>query len=482
MRNSLIGSASQNLCRGSERLAASVASAGHALWILALVGMWSLPCPGVGAEGRQVQKLPSPTSGVDDAADRAVMEEARRSIEKHRKGDFDVQLVDKNGKPLQGKVSLELVRHEFRFGALMNSVLNRKGPEGTRGEEVVEELFNHVVVPRHWWQAQSDRQQGEGHRPMDLDEPLKVHRWALARGMSMRYHALFYAPPRWAAEVETEDQWWRYFETYVRGVAERFGDTVFEYDAINEPFSFKPYMMKVHGARSCLPDLADPAVGERALRIAREHLPRAKLVMLNYWEIGDPRNLGFRRTFDYYQKIIERGAPVDLVGFQAHFYGQKVAMKDISAGLDHFATLGKPMVVTEFNGPSRLQGAEHVGEPWDPQTHAAWVENFYTLVFSKPYMEGLTRWFIYPTMGGRALDSGLLNKDGTVRPEYESLRRLLKETWTTRHAAEPDAEGKVRFRGFFGAYRVGCDGREVATLQLLKREKGATVRLVVDAE
>jgi hypothetical protein len=82
--------------------------------------------------------------------------------------------------------------------------------------------------------------------------------------------------------------------------------------------------------------------------------------------------------------------------------------------------LDEPLAVRDWALARGIKGVAHEGEPWDQETHAVWVENFYTLVFSKPYIEGLTRWFIYPTRGGQALDSGLLDLNGASEGDIDS--------------------------------------------------------------
>ena len=55
--------------------------------------------------------------GAADPASKAVMAKAEQDIEKYRKGDFTLMLVDTNGKPLKDtKINAELDKHQFNFG------------------------------------------------------------------------------------------------------------------------------------------------------------------------------------------------------------------------------------------------------------------------------------------------------------------------------------------------------------------------------
>ena len=57
---------------------------------------------------------------------------------------------------------------------------------------------------------------------------------------------------------------------------------------------------------------------------------------------------------------------------------------------------------------------------------AAWEVNYYTLIFSKPYIHQLTRWFVVDGHGGNALDGGLITVKGRKKPNYYALRKLIK--------------------------------------------------------
>ena len=47
-----------------------------------------------------------------------------------------------------------------------------------------------------------------------------------------------------------------------------------------------------------------------------------------------------------------------------------------------------------------------------------------------------------------------MRADMTPKPAYEQLHRLIKGKWWTQTETTVEAEGKVRFRGFFGQYEV----------------------------
>jgi hypothetical protein len=49
---------------------------------------------------------------------------------------------------------------------------------------------------------------------------------------------------------------------------------------------------------------------------------------------------------------------------------------------------------------------------------------------------------------------GLLHKDLSPKPVYESLKKLIRQEWHTKAQGQTDAAGKFAFRGFRGRYEV----------------------------
>jgi hypothetical protein len=55
--------------------------------------------------------------------------------------------------------------------------------------------------------------------------------------------------------------------------------------------------------------------------------------------------------------------------------------------------------------------------------------------------------------------AGLLRKDGSAKPAYDELLKLVKgEWWISPTRLSTDSEGKIRLTGFFGEYELSCGG------------------------
>ena len=119
---------------------------------------------------------------------------------------------------------------------------------------------------------------------------------------------------------------------------------------------------------------------------------------------------------------------------------------------DKFAQLGLPLFITEITIPSTLEQGE-AGE----EIQAEVLTNLYRLWFGMSNMAGIVYWNL---PDGRAwkqeglLKAGLLDEDLQEKPAYQALDRLINHEWRTRLTAKTDSQGKARFRGFYGKYRV----------------------------
>ncbi|HDL77914.1 MAG TPA: hypothetical protein ENG36_04045, partial [Lentisphaerae bacterium] len=423
--------------------------------------------------------------GVDEAS-RPVMEQARRRIEQIRKGNFVVTFTDGNGRPVEGMAEIELLRHEFQFGANLCPVMRLPDDHPARRTalEVIDELFPLVRVGNFWSVEQPVR-----GGPPDWTLTDQAVQWAKSHGKQMRYHCviynMWYALPRWYREVKSQEAWWPLIEKRIRDVARKYGDTIREYDLVNEMIMNLPWANRHN---PLFPSLGDPRNTARIFRIADRYLPDAKLVMLET-HLCTLQNPHYRSVYRYYRRVLELGAPVDVLGFQGHFYGSgrmpisrghpqagqgAFTMKVISDCLDHLASLGKPIHITEYNPPSRMKNRSGPQPRLSDEEIAAWSVNYYTLIFSKPCIHQLTRWFVVDGCGGNALDGGLITGGGRKKPNYYALQNLLKHSWTTKWRGRLK-QGKAVFRGFFGRYRATIPGYAPCELELsAKGERAIT--------
>ena len=89
----------------------------------------------------------------------------------------------------------------------------------------------------------------------------------------------------------------------------------------------------------------------------------------------------------------------------------------------------------------------------DEKRAAQYVANLYTLCFSHPSVRRIF-WRGVCDREREVSGGGLLRRNLAPKRAYQTLRKLIRVIWHTRHAGETDADGQFRVRGFFGSYRV----------------------------
>jgi hypothetical protein len=106
------------------------------------------------------------------------------------------------------------------------------------------------------------------------------------------------------------------------------------------------------------------------------------------------------------------------------------------------------------------------------------------MLFSHPAVEAITWWDFSDDGAWQGAPAGLLRKDLSPKPAYETLQRLIKHQWWTNVEATTDVHGKATFRGFHGDYQAvvrSADGKRTeVTLRLAPGENQFLVRMTAD--
>ena len=83
---------------------------------------------------------------------------------------------------------------------------------------------------------------------------------------------------------------------------------------------------------------------------------------------------------------------------------------------------------------------------------ASYLKDFYTLVFSHPSVSSITFWNLTDKNAWRGHAGGLLYKDLSPKKSFLTLKKLIKETWTTEISEKINIIDSFEFRGFYGDY------------------------------
>jgi len=174
-----------------------------------------------------------------------------------------------------------------------------------------------------------------------------------------------------------------------------------------------------------------------ASEAAREGDPKVKRIINSAHLWGDfaarPDKQGRPRLspYAYLRECISAGIEFEIVGLQLYY--PEYDLLEIDRMLDRYASLGKPIHVTEMacssapgldpNAQRRKAAAGWHG-PWTEQMQADWVEAIYTLLYSKPYIQAISWWDLAD--GGSFWPyGGLIRADLSPKPSYIRLSKLL---------------------------------------------------------
>jgi endo-1,4-beta-xylanase len=174
---------------------------------------------------------------------------------------------------------------------------------------------------------------------------------------------------------------------------------------------------------------------------------------------------GYPPFFKLLEDAKAAGVPFDGIGIQAHEpRTERFPLEQVQRVLDQYATLGKPLHITEFtpaSGGEPITGSHRQGV-WNETAQAEYAERFYRVVFGHPATMAITWWDLCD-QGAWLKGGGLLRNDLSPKTAYDMLWRLIQREWKTKAEGRTDGTGAMAFRGIHGQYRVRVEfgGRKV---------------------
>ena len=386
------------------------------------------------------------TGRAPDAPWRAATAER---IERLRKGDLTIRVLDAAGQPVPGaEVRVVQKKHAFGWGTAVDAKhLLADGAEADRYRATLLADFNKVVLENDlkWPNWARDREPG-----------LKAVAWLREHGLPVRGHCLV-----WPGKKNLPDDLLPLFdqpEQLRQNIYGHIGEQVrtlrgqlVEWDVLNEPFTNTD-------VQSVLGD------GEmiRWFHAAHATDPAAQLFINDYsiLESGGRDAAHQDHYFKTIKFLADAGAPVQGIGIQGHFSEDLTAIPRLTEILDHFATFGLPIQITEFDFNT-----------YDEQLQADYTRDFLTAMFSHASISGVMVWGFWETR--HWIPAGAFYRaDWSLRPAGKVWKELTQKTWWTNATAKTDAEGAAKVRGFFGEYEVvvSLNGKTTTKLVTLARD------------
>lgn len=138
----------------------------------------------------------------------------------------------------------------------------------------------------------------------------------------------------------------------------------------------------------------------------------------------------------YMDMVVQSGINFDAFGLQMQFGKNQAGMHirdmmQISAALDYFAPIAKPLYITEAEVPSQNGTGLHSGkvagiwhEEWDQSRQQQWIEQFYKTALSKPFVDAVAYSNLTDVDGSAIANSGLMTAQLEPKKSFLTLKRL----------------------------------------------------------
>jgi len=402
----------------------------------------------------QAQTTPEPTL-------EEIMQLAGENIDRYRKGDMLIRLVDSEGNPLKG-VDLEIRQNsqDFLFGALAFDLVRDKiePEEEAHFKERFSELFNFAIFPFYWGGFEPIA----AHPRWDRIDP--VLDWCLENGITCKGHPLGWTHelglPDYVLEMSLEESELLLKARIIENVI-GFKDRITLWDVVNEPINTVSWEMahqdksKKHRYRTDLPleEIADWV--EIAYKTAHKANPDNEYILNEFKQIADPEIR--QRFYDFTKLLLDRQTPITGLGIQAHEPREDwFDPVEVWKTLEQYAGFGLPLHITEFipqSAGAEITGGYRSGQ-WTPDVQAEYTELMYRLWFGHPSVVSIN-WWGFSDANSWQPGGGFLTDEMKPKPAFHTLKKLIKEEWMTPDIlSETDRYGECTFRGFHGGYEV----------------------------
>lgn len=381
----------------------------------------------------QIRDLPRTSSRYPgDEPDAPWRRAANARIERLRKGDVTLQLVNAQNQPLRdAKIEVRQTRHAFPFGTTIASdFLTSTGPDADKYREILKANYNRASVENHLkWPF---------YETWGRDDALKSVDWLTQNGLEITGHNLIW--PGWGNLPDDLPKLKDDPAALRRRIGTHFVDVlsatrgqIREWHVVNEPYSNH--------------DLLD-ILGRDAMadwfHLAKAGDPKPTLFINDYPPLDGAAstNPHLNAYFDDIGRLQELKAPLEGIGFQCHFGSSAIPPERILSGLDRFAKFGLPISITEFDMDTA-----------DEDLQARFMRDFLTAAFSHSSVDSILMWGFWEGKHWMP-NAALYRRDWTIKPNGQAWLDLVKGAWWTKIVGASNAQGTFKTRGFYGDYEA----------------------------
>jgi endo-1,4-beta-xylanase len=243
--------------------------------------------------------------------------------------------------------------------------------------------------------------------------------------------------PDWLRD-KNFDQLKKYVVKHTQDLVSHYGDRVLQWEVINEYHDWANVHNHTPEQISEIVRLAcetTKQVNPKVVRILNNCHPWEDYVARGRMGRQMEANRPLRTVRKYLHDCINAGAEFDVVGIQIYFPQRDLS--DIARLIERLSVFGKPIYITEIGASSNLIAPNPSGavnqtgdepyawhRPWDEELQADWLEQVYTLWYSKPNIKAIN-WYDFSDFRPFIVNGGLVREDCSPKRSFFRAKELL---------------------------------------------------------
>lgn len=383
------------------------------------------------------------------------------TIRKNRAAQVQLTVLNPDGSPLAHRnVQVAQTRHQFLFGVAGFDILAAQLPSSDAAREITARrvenlttLFNAVTLPFYWSRFEATRGKPMT-RALRQAAQWSVKHQLVPKGHPLCWHTL---APDWLLPMSNSEILQAQRARITREVT-AFRGLIDTWDVINEAVIMPVFEKYDNGLTRVCKELGRIETIRAMFDTARAANPHA-ILLLNDFDISP--------AFDILvEGCLEAGIQIDGIGIQSHMHQGYWGVEKTLRVLEQFERFGLPIHFTETTlvsghlmPPEIVDLNDYQVKHWrttrqGEERQAREVIQHYTTLVAHPLVQGIT-WWDLADGGWLGAPAGLLRQDGSPKPAYAELEKLIKgEWWLAPTTLRTDENGKIEFTGFPGAYEL----------------------------
>jgi endo-1,4-beta-xylanase len=392
-----------------------------------------------------------------------------RQIKELRSTQATLSLFKTDQTPLANQeVEVAQRNHKFLFGCIGFDIIplangelegEAKADAELHNQKLID-LYNQITLPFYWGRFEPER-----GKP-DTTRLLNTARWFAERGCLVKGHPLCWhtITANWLLELSNQEIIEAQVARIHRDVAD-FAGVIDTWDVINEAVIMPIFEKEDNGITRIAQELGRIGIIRMMFEAARETNPQATLLINDF-----DTSIAYEILIE---GCLESGIEIGMIGIQSHMHQGYWGLEKTQRILECYARFGLPIHFTEVSlvsgelmPPEIVDLNDHQVDEW-PSTpegeerQAEEVVEFYKTLMAHPLVEAITNWGVRDG-GWLNAPSGYVRRDLSHKPAYDALMGLVKgEWWLSPTKMVTDDQGKLRFDGFLGDYRLSWDGQQV---------------------